>query len=360
MLSILAALVLLSVIVAIHEAGHCWVAKRAGLFVPTFSIGFGPVLWRRQWGETSYEIAAIPLGGFVRFFRDPADASRTRDDEEAKAVGTSRIPADLPLQRTMIGITRPWQAAILLAGVTANLVTAWIAIVALLAVIGEPTPIAGAPTVSAIVAQSPAAAAGLRAGDRVLARDGRAITTLDGLQLKDGTPTRLTIDRMGSPREIVVTPRLDSASGAWRVGVQLQPALGNPTRVPLPAAIVGATVGTGRMLVLQANGIKRLVTNFGQAKQEISGPVGIIKASAAATRAGPSRILEIFIAISLSLVLFNLIPLAPLDGGQLLWVGVGGLLRREVPLRLQNGVNAIGVVLLLGLMTWATFNDILG
>lgn len=193
-------LVVLTVLVFVHELGHYWVARRAGVRVEVFSIGFGPEIWHRIDGAgTRWRIAWIPVGGYVKFFGDADPAS-------AGAIETPMTDAE----KSVSFHHKPLSArsAIVVAGPLANLIFAVLAFAALAMTVGLPHT---APTVGAIQDGSAAAVAGLRPGDRFLEIDGAKVERFQDLQrivrLKPEQALRAVVERDGQRLEIVTTPR---------------------------------------------------------------------------------------------------------------------------------------------------------
>src|SRR5262245_12145169 len=212
-LTLLAFVVALGALVVVHELGHFGVAKRVGVKVLRFSVGWGPVVARRMWGETEYALSAVPIGGYVKMLGE--------DDDTGVADDPTRSFEAQPLARRM---------AIVLAGPVMNLLFAFVVYALLLGTVGMDAP-STQPLVGEVTADSPASRAGLVSGDRVLTIDGKAIGTWEDLaatvRSSQGKPLAVRLQRDGSERTVEVVPQLketktlfgESGGNAYLIGV---------------------------------------------------------------------------------------------------------------------------------------------
>jgi membrane-associated protease RseP (regulator of RpoE activity) len=343
-LSILAAIAVLALLIVVHELGHFLAARLQGIHVNRFSIGFGPILWKYQGPETEYALRGIPLGGYVGF---------PDDDPE------SNIPANDPnLLRN-----RPlWDRAIVIsAGVIANLVFAYLLLVTQVGILGVPE-VTYQPGVMVpqLAAETSGAAikAGLKAGDIILAVNGKTLdasekamfSLMETIQDSPGEPIQLQVQRSPSQLELTVTPEL-GADGKSRIGVQLSPNLTVVRHPSLNPVEIAATAAKEfqRIVILTVQGFGQVLSHFNQAASQVSGPVAIVAMGADIARSDAVRLLQFAALISVNLAVINILPLPALDGGQLAFLLVEGLLGRPLPSRFQDGVMQTGLVLLLGL-----------
>ena len=340
---ILAALAVLGLLIAIHETGHFLAATWQGIRVSSFSIGLGPVLvaWRRR--GIQFALRAIPIGGYVAF-----------PDSE----GEEGIPAqdpDLFRNRPL-----PQRALVIAAGVLANLMFAWLVLLAQGAVYGVPDGISAAAgiVVTGVSPNSPAAVAGLQPGDHIVAVNGQPLgqgdeavkTLITAVQAHPDSPLTLQLDGGNGPQERQVTPRLDEGTG--RIGTQLQPYGMGRYR---PAGGLGELLATASQgfWTITANtlaGYGQLLTHFQATAQQLGGPVRIVEVGARLAQQGGASLLLFTALISINLAVLNALPLPALDGGQmvlLLWEGLRG---RPLPERWTQAVNRMGLALLLGLV----------
>jgi len=341
---ILAALAVLGLLIAIHETGHFLAATCQGIRVSSFSIGLGPVLvgWRRR--GVQFALRAIPIGGYVAF-----------PDSESEDEIHPQDP-DLFQNRPL-----PQRALVIAAGVLANLIFAWMVLLAQGAMYGVPdgiTPAAGI-MVTGVSPNSPAAVAGLQPGDHVVAVNGQPLgqgneavkTLITAVQAHPGAPLVLGLDGGAGPQERQVTPRLDE-EGTSRIGTQFQPYGASQYR---PVAGVGEWLATASQgfWTITANtlaGYGQLLTHFQATARQLGGPVRIVEVGAQLAQQGGASLLLFTALISINLAVLNALPLPALDGGQmvlLLWEGLRG---QPLPERWTLAVNRLGFALLLGLV----------
>ena len=344
----------LALLIFVHELGHFLAAKYFHMRVERFYIGFPPAVFKRRRGETEYGIGAIPLGGFCKI-------SGMTPDEELPDEVVPRAYYSKPI----------WQRNItILAGPLMNVVAA----VAILFVFFQAAGIPRATlTVDQIVKDTPAAASGLRAGDRLVSADGVALKSWDQAtaffashpkktvtityrtpqgDLKTSTVTLAT--RPGSPTEgfLGVGPRTDTSYlPPWRAAWLAL--AGNPNEgagIPGAAFIVGETFRGFYLLVsgqISATG-----------PNGATGPVGIISVSQHIVRLDWLLYLPLLAFISINLAIINLLPFLPFDGGHIFFNVVERIRGRRTDPRVLERAIAIGVVLLVTLFLFLTYNDI--
>ncbi|HEY8802557.1 MAG TPA: M50 family metallopeptidase [Candidatus Dormibacteraeota bacterium] len=330
-------------IVVVHESGHFLTAKLSGIKVEQFSVGFGPLLFGHQHGETLYAVRAIPLGGFVKL----AGMDGTMD------AGARSFNAH-PL----------WQRfGVITAGPVFNLALTVIIFFGVFTLIGTSdvqTPV----HVSSVDANTPASGAGLRAGDIIESVDGRPIKQFDdlpsALNASKGAPVTVTIDRNGQVVSRTVTPRYDQASGNYILG--FHPAFISHKLGPLQAAPLSIQ-RTGDSIVGTFTGLYQLATDktlggfFGP--RGLEGPVGIVKTTAKAAQGGGISLIGIVAFLSLSLGLLNILPFPALDGGRAAFLVLELIRGRPVDPQREQVVHYVGLALLFGLIALVTYNDVL-
>ena len=355
-------IVALLLMILLHEAGHFFTAKRFGIKVEEFFVGFGPRLWSRRRGETEYGLKALPLGGYVRI---------------AGMNPFQEVPPEE--QPRTFGAKPPWQRAIVLAAGSA---THFLLAIALLwgffTFVG--VPVLGRPVVAQVEEtlegqRSPAAEAGLRTGDEILRANGERID--DNPELiritrgAVGEEVELVVRRSEERLTVSVTPIPSEVNGeeVGRLGVVLtQDVAGRDREDPFAAVGRGATT-TGEITVrsFQALGqifspsglsrIGQLIT--GEAEREVTDPTGIVGAGRLAGQAASSgnadQLLLFLAALNVFIGILNILPLPPLDGGHLAvltWEKVTGRsvdVRRLIPLT----AAVLGILILLTLsLTW--------
>lgn len=345
-------LVVLSLVVFVHEFGHYWVARRNGVRVEVFSVGFGPELFgRTDRHGTRWKVSAIPLGGYVKMLGDADATSATAD------AATAADPESFPSKSV-------WQRmAIVAAGPAANFVFAIVVLAVLFTVSGRPfTPA----EVGAIQPGSPAAAAGLQPDDRILAVDGDEIQSFEELQAivrgSAEVPLRLTVQRDGEQRDIVVTPGLseitDRFGNVHRIGLIGVSRAGVEFRKSNPVfAVFEATAETGRMIGGTLHAIGEMIIGA-RGTQELGGPLRIAQMSGEIARDGVVPLLWFSAVLSINLGLINLFPIPMLDGGHLVLYGIEAARGRPLTERSQEIAFRIGLAMVLSLMIFATWNDI--
>jgi regulator of sigma E protease len=333
----LAAVLAVSLLIVLHEAGHMWVARAMGMRVERFSVGFGPVLWSARRGETEYAVSALPLGGYVRI--------------------TGMAPGDdvKPDDRTAYCNQPAWRRVLVLAaGPGANYLIAVVLAALLLGTVGLPSP-DGSARVGELIGGMPAELAGLRPGDRILSVAGTPVARWNdlvaALQQRPGQTVDLAVERgEGTAAErltLAITPA--NQGGVGKVGVT--PYAPRTRLAPLDAVVQGfsrTNAAAGQTLAMLGAMVRR------EQKAELSGPVGIAQELVRGARLGADRFLTIVWNISVALALFNLLPVPALDGGRLVFLAVELVTRRRVNEKVESWVHAAGFVLLLALLLGVT------
>jgi regulator of sigma E protease len=376
-------LCVLTVVVTIHELGHFLTARAFGVAIDRFSIGFGPPLvsWHDRSG-IEWRISWIPLGGYVRFSGDENAASVPDAEDLAQMRRQIALTEGVGAVKRYFHFKPVWQRALIVAaGPVANFVLAVAIFAALLGVFGQQDITA---LIGKIDANSAAAQAGLRSGDLITRADGRPIEGFRDLQLvvvmRADTPIDFEVVRDNQPMHITATPRRAPISGAL-VGHPEGGVLGvHPneharlivkTYNPLQA-IAGGVKETRRNLELTLFYIGRIFTGH-ESGDQLAGPLRTIAAAGAAAqqgalsaeRAHAPALLGILInslqmagLISVAVGFMNLLPIPVLDGGHLLFYAYEGAARRPLGARAQAAGYRVGLVLILGLVLFATWNDI--
>ncbi len=350
-------LIILTVVVFVHEMGHYLVARRNGVKIEVFSVGFGPELfgWNDRHG-TRWRVSALPLGGYVRMFGDADEASATADprpmtdEEKAASFRHKRV-----LQR----------AAIVAAGPIANFVFAIVGLAVMFMVLGQPI---AEPVVGQVQANSAAAAAGLRHGDRIVRINGTAIARFEDIQrivrLDIGRPLDLAVERGDQRLTMVAQPRVIERKSIFGdlekvpiLGITADPARMRVVRHGPVSALAESLRETEGMVTSTFVGIGQMI-NGTRGTDELGGPIRIAKGAGEAAQMGLSSVVFYTILLSLNLGLINLFPIPVLDGGHLLFYTIEALLGRPLGERAQEYGFRIGLFLVLALMVFATRNDI--
>jgi regulator of sigma E protease len=355
-------LFVLTIVVFFHELGHFLVARWCGVKVLTFSLGFGPELtgFNDRHG-TRWKISAIPLGGYVKFFGDDTEASTP--STEALAHMTPEEQAG-SFHHKKVGP----RAAIVAAGPIANFILAIVIFTCLFTFFGKPSTTA---RVDKIEANSAAAKAGFQVGDIVTAIDGKTIGSFSDMQrivsVHGGDQLTFTIKRGDSTLELKGTPeqreQKDPFGNSHRLGV-----LGI-TRATAPGDVVTERVDPATALWLGVKEtwfvIDRTLAYIGgvftgrEAADQVGGPLRIAQISGQVATIGLTALVHLAAVLSISIGLLNLFPVPLLDGGHLLFYAVEAVRGRPLSNRAQEMGFRIGLGLVLMLMVFATYNDIL-
>jgi membrane-associated protease RseP (regulator of RpoE activity) len=386
---ILAFAVGIAVSIGLHEVGHLVPAKRFGVRVTQYMIGFGPTLWSRKRGETEYGVKAIPLGGYIRMI-GMFPPKRGEDPRFVRASSTGRISALADQARTQsmeelrpgderrvfYKLSVPKKVVIMMGGPTMNLVIAAVLLTIATTLLGVPA----ATTTLAVVndcvlpadataasscqpkdPKAPAAAAGLKPGDRIVAYDGVPIRSWDALheeiRSSDGTAVPVVVDRAGRRLQLSITPLLTerpvydahnrlerTATGQVRterigfLGVSPTQALERESITAVPGLLWTGLSGTASVVLrIPQKMVGVTKAAFGSGERDPNGPVSIVgvgRITGEATSNAPDSgfglrgwlvfYFGIIAALNMALFIFNLIPLLPLDGGHVagaLWEG---------------------------------------
>jgi regulator of sigma E protease len=349
--------VVLTIIVFVHELGHYWVARRCGVRVEVFSIGFGPELfgWYDK-NNTRWKISAVPLGGYVKFFGD-ADAASSTDNAAVSTMSTEERKVSFHHK------TLGQRSAIVAAGPVANFIFAILIYAALFSFVGQPfTPA----VVGDVVPGSAAESAGLRAGDRILAADGTEIQRFEELRayvaLRAETPIALRVLRDGGEVGLTVVPLRvdvpDGSGGTHRVGqIGIRTTGVDFVRHDPGTALVQAVRETWQVVANTFTYLGRIIQGR-ESGDQLSGPLGIAKMSGDVAKSSWLGLVSLMATLSVAIGLINLFPVPMLDGGHLVFYAYEGLRGRPMGERAQEYSFRIGFALVMSLFLFATWNDL--
>lgn len=389
-------LVLLTIIVFFHEYGHFSVARMLGIRVDVFSIGFGKTLLR--WVDkkgTEWRIAALPLGGYVKFFGDLNAASQASPAVEQKPA-TTQFPAPghkdevaqgmTPEERKVCFHFKPvWaRAMVVAAGPLANFVLAVVIFAALFMALGTGL---REPVIGAVTPDSAAAEAGVMSGDRIVAVDDREIDEFgqlyDLVLLSGGDPMQIEIDRNGQRVDLTVTPRrvedvdrYGNKIERWLLGIGHDRNFYSFKKLGPLEAIGKAFSELGRILSLTVKFLGKIILGKEDAKQ-LGGPIKMAQYAGQSVMSGfddsrysepPGFMIKLqsslidFISlaavVSVSIGFLNLLPVPVLDGGHLLYYAYEAVVGKPLGARVQAMGFRVGIVMLASLMIFVTWNDI--
>jgi len=357
--TIVAALFVLTLVVFVHELGHFLIARWNGVRVDVFSIGFGPELVGiNDRHGTRWKFSAIPLGGYVKFFGDEdATSAGAADDaqmtEEEKAVS---------FHHKSVGR----RAAIVIAGPAANFVFAIVVYAVVFMAIGMAiTP----PVIQEVVPDSAAQEAGLQPGDRIVAVDGSSVSRFEQVQqripLSNGESVTLTVERDGRTLDLTATPRVQEVTD--ELGETHQMAVLGITAATSAEDVVrlGPIEAVGQAVAHSATLIKMTVITLGQmiagdrSVEDLGGPLRIAQMSGQVAELGFDTLLLFAAFLSVNLGFINLLPIPVLDGGHLVFYAAEAVRGRPVNERIQEYGFRVGLALIIGLMVFVTWNDII-
>jgi regulator of sigma E protease len=339
----------LSLLVVVHEGGHFFVARRNGVAVCEFGIGFGPAILsiRSKRSGTRYRLNAIPLGGYCAMLGE----DMRRASEAPAALSGGEYSARAPWQRL----------AIVAAGPVVNLVAAFGILLLGVLLVGVPSD-RSSTRVGKVIAGDPAERAGLRTGDEIMAIDGKPVH--DGRAMVReingslGKTLIVTYQRHGLLRRVRVTPIPMSAHGK-KIGVTGFVPLTEYTRLPPQASVAAAASETVQMWNSTATGLTDLLLHANTAGDELVGPVGMARAAVAIQDYGLGAYLWFAAFISLNLGIFNLLPIPALDGGRILFILVEFVRGRPIDPEKEAAVHMTGFAALIAIVLFRTYHDII-
>ncbi|MEK7538996.1 MAG: RIP metalloprotease RseP [Patescibacteria group bacterium] len=358
-MSIILFIVILGVLILAHEFGHFIAAKRAGIRVDEFGIGFPPRLWGKTVGETTYSLNTFPVGGFVKIFGENPDEESLHGADSA---------------RSFVRKSKLIQAWVISAGVVFNLLLAWV-LLSLGFMIGVPyspdDTVNGARvtnaelTITQVKPNSPADVAGLRAGDKIISlasgKDVLEGVDVDSVQkfIARHDELELTYSRGGEMKTASASTKDGLVEGRRAIGISMD--MAGILKLPVHQALYAGAETTLLFTASTAVGIVSFFMNIfsGSADfSQVSGPVGIVGVVGASAALGFVYILSLMALISINLAVINLLPFPALDGGRLLFILIEVIKGSPIKPAIANAANGIGFILLILLMIVVTYNDI--
>jgi len=359
-------IIVLGILIFVHELGHFLVAKWMGVKVEKFSLGFGPKLFGRQIGETEYLISVFPLGGYVKMFGEGGlnevemiEQETGKEDSESSATPLTEDDK----KRSFAHKSILQRMAIVFAGPFFNMLFAWLLLI-IIYMTGMPILKA---TVGEVFPNKPAALAGIQKGDLITEVNGQPIMQWEDFSAKMATvkdSITLTIVRNSKPLTIQLKPEQGETKNMFGEVVKKQiigvtPAYDFVTQrfgllesISLGSAkAVEVTKLTALSLVKLFQGVVPL--------NSLGGPIMIADMANKAAQTGGATFFMLLAVVSINLGILNLLPIPVLDGGHLTFYTIEAIIRRPVPQKVREYAQQVGMVLLLGMMVLAFYNDII-
>jgi regulator of sigma E protease len=388
MLTWFAPLLVFGLVVFIHELGHFLAAKFVGVYAPVFSIGWGSRLWGKKIGETEYRLSWFPIGGYVSMASKEDEMMATLEgggnaptdtspDTEGPRRGLSPIPWDpnamapfgprrVPESRWIESKTIPQRLLVMSAGVLMNVVLAVVVASGVFAIYGR-TYLAA--KIGEVLPNRPAAAAGLQAGDSVVAVNGVAIRTwgelLERVGASAGDTLTLDVRRAGAPVAIRVRPEpTETDDPATGMKVTLGKIGAAPVATPqrehlgLGASVVAGTKATWGMAGSVVKVLRGLATG-GVSVKQLGGPIAIARTSVAAAKSGVEQLFALIAFLSINIAILNLLPIPLLDGGQIVMALGEGIRGRPFSDRARELFARVGIAMVGLLFVLVMLNDVM-
>jgi len=339
MLTILVALIFLSLLVMVHEVGHFLAGRFVGIHPEEFSIGMGPKLLGFSRKGTQFSVRALPIGGYVKFLGEDE-----RSDDE-RAFSNASV----------------WKRmAVIVAGPTMNILLAVVLLAAFYMGYGVYEEV---PEILEVVENSPADRAGLLPGDSIIKVDDISVegmeareaveTIRNAIRQKGSNELKIVVRRNGKDINIKVVPEYNEESDSYVIGI----VFGRIRRYGLIQATGMAFNSVGKLTLMMVDALRGLIFK-GQGLNEVMGPVGIVSEIGKAVEAGMQQLLLLAVMISLNLGIINLIPFPALDGGRIALLLVEGVRGKPLEPEKEGFIHFIGFVVLILLMVLVTYHDI--
>ena len=376
-MTIIYAIIALGVLIFVHELGHFLVAKLFGVKVEKFSLGFGPKLFSKQIGETEYLLSAFPLGGYVKMFGEsgfieggethhqatPESPPDLSDEASGELVEAPRELTAEEKKRSFFHKPPLVRIAIVMAGPAFNLAFAWVAFI-VLCMLGVPTVTA---KIGDVLKDKPAARVGIQKDDVVTGINGKPVEQWDDIAeliaASKGQPITVDVKRGDQEKQFTITPEPrvsknlfgEQVSG-FAIGIASAAEIVTRQFGPIEAFSKG-TVQTWKVIELTFTSLVKMAQRI-VPMDSVGGPIMIVKMAGEQAAAGGSNFLAFMALLSINLGVLNLLPVPVLDGGHLFFYFWELIFRRPVNQRVREYAQQIGLMLLLGLMALAFYNDI--
>lgn len=337
---------ILSILILIHELGHFLTAKRLGIRVEKFSLGFGPKLVSKRFGETEYMLCLIPFGGFIKMAGDNVEEFKGMKDEFL-----SRSPGA--------------RARVIFAGPLFNYVLAFFCLW-MVFYLGYPRLTTA---VGELMPDMPAQKSGLLVGDRILEVNGEKVAFWEDvtkkIHSKKGETLVLRVERGGGDFEVTITPQAREVETIWGKKVEVGLIGIKPSdeivkvRYNLGEALIKGTRNLIQMTLMTWRALFYIIVGTMSFRESVTGPLGIFVIATNAAKMGFSAVLHVIGILSMSLAIFNLLPLPVLDGGHIFLAGLEKIRKRPLNPKIEEVANNIGLGFLIILAIFIFCNDLI-
>ena len=347
-------ILVLGILVFVHEFGHFLLAKKLGVGVITFSLGFGPKLIGRKIGETQYQISAVPLGGYVKLIGEDR-GEQVKEEDRARSFSFQPI-----WKRTLI----------ICAGPFFNMLLALVVYCFIFLIFGVPQdPLPLPPKIGGLQTDFPAEKAGLKKGDMILSIDGVSIKTWNDLssiiRKSEGKELFIQVKRNGESLEIHVTPEISkekTAAGekpAYVIGIiaPYEDITFHYKKVGPGEAVYEGVLQTWYVTKLMVVVLGKMISGEISPKT-IGGPIQIAQEAGKQGKKGLSYLLGLIAILGINLGLINLFPIPILDGGHLLFLVMEAILGKPISIKKMEIAQQVGLILIILLMIFAFHNDL--
>ncbi len=355
MLIIILVIIGLSLLILGHEAGHFFVAKLFGLKVDEFGIGFPPRITAKKFGDTEYSINWLPFGGFVRISGERGEFEAISPEEGIPGNSASPELSDTDNGRLFYNQPAWKKSLIVLAGVFMNFILGWL-LIAIVFMVGVPQTL----VVSGTEAGSPAAAAGIQAGDVVKGYTDTQ-SFINYIDANKGQQIIVTVIRNDKNMSYTMTPRVNAPANQGALGVALEE--GGTARENFFKALWNGLQDAAIISWLTLQAFYELLKQIfvhASIPADVVGPVGIFGIAEETGKIGLAYLLQFLGIISINLMIVNCIPFPALDGGRFLVVLFEKIKGSALPYKVEAWINGVGFALLLLLMVVLTVRDISG
>ncbi|MEA1960027.1 MAG: RIP metalloprotease RseP [Bacillota bacterium] len=338
-MTVLLTLLVIAVLILVHEWGHFRVARRIGIPVYEFSLGFGYKLYSTKYNGVEYSLRLIPLGGYVRM----------AGEEPGDMEDPNGFSARTPLEKIRVAFAGPFM----------NFVAAIFIFIYSFAVIGVAQPIDEA-VIGEVLPGKPAELAGLQSGDRIMAVDSTNVGTWEEFvtmirQQTSGEEITITINRDGIEKDLALKPIVNETSGIPMIGVYSKVEF---EKQNILNSIKYGFIQTYQMTMLLLSGLGMMFSGA-VSSSDLAGPVGIASMVGEAARGGLVYLLNFTAFLSINLGILNLLPIPALDGSRIVFAIVELVRRRPLNPEKEGMIHWFGFLFLMALIVFATYNDIL-